>query len=97
MVRFEKTWILTYNDRSWYDYYGQGMFTSVGYESMAKLNIRLGMPGNHINSYHYKDNTLYMIYYLILDIIWVILEIIALCEFMKKMECIHTKLNLTLI
>lgn len=57
MVRFEKTWILTYNDPSWYDYYGQGMFTSVGYESMAKLNIRLGMPGNHINSYHYKDNT----------------------------------------
>lgn len=57
MVRFEKTWILTYNDPIWYDYYGQGIFSSVGYESMARLNVNLGMPGNHINSYFYKDNT----------------------------------------
>ena len=45
--------------------------------------------------YHYKDNTLYMIYYLILDIIWAVIEMISvIVSFMKKMECM-IQLNLT--
>ena len=55
--RTEKNNILTFNDGAWYDYYGQTTFTSMAYNSIAELNNDLGMPGNDINSYYYKQNT----------------------------------------
>ena len=55
--RIERTSILTFNDPSWYGYYGQATFSSMAYESMAVLQSRLGLPGNNINSYYYKQTT----------------------------------------
>lgn len=55
--RTEKNNILTFNDGAWYDYYGLTTFTSMAYDSLAKLNNELGQPGNNINSYYYKQNT----------------------------------------
>ena len=55
--RLEKLSMLTFNDPSWYGYYGQVAFSSMEYENMAKLNYSLGMPGNEINSFYYKQNT----------------------------------------
>jgi len=55
--RIENNDFLTLNDGAWYDYYGQTTFTSMAYNSLAELNNDLGMPGNDINSYYYKQNT----------------------------------------
>lgn len=57
MYRLEKLNMLSFNDPSWYGYYGQVTFSSMEYENMATLNHYLGMPGNEINSYYYKENT----------------------------------------
>lgn len=57
MTRIERTQLLTFNDSSWYKYYGQTTFSSMAYENMAVLQNSLGMPGNLINSYYYKLNT----------------------------------------
>lgn len=57
MYRIEKTSRLTLNDPSWYGYYGQMTFSSMAYEDLSKLQNNLGMPGNNINSYYYKQNT----------------------------------------
>lgn len=55
--RIEKTSTVTLNDQSWYGYYGQGLFTSMAYEDLAILQNNLGLPGNNINSYYYKQTT----------------------------------------
>ena len=55
--RIEKTDNLTLNDPAWYNYHGQETFSSMAYNNLAKLNYDLGMPGNEINSYYYKQNT----------------------------------------
>ena len=68
--RTEKNSILTFNDGAWYDYYGQTTFSSMAYDSIAKINNNLGQPGNYINSYYYKQNT--PIYDLIFDIKYMI-------------------------
>ncbi|MDD4187509.1 MAG: YfhO family protein [Bacilli bacterium] len=57
MYRIEKTELMTFNDSSWYNYYGQTTFSSMAYENMAILQNYLGIPGNLINSYYYKQNT----------------------------------------
>lgn len=57
MYRIEKTNILTYNDPSWYNYNGMTTFTSMAYEDMAKLQNKLGQPGNGINSYYFAQTT----------------------------------------
>ena len=64
--RIENTQMMTLNDGSWYNYYGMTTFSSMAYESMAKLQHRLGMPGNQINSYFYVQPT--PIYDLMFDI-----------------------------
>lgn len=64
--RTEKNEILTLNDGSWYDFYGQTTFSSMAYNNIAELNNDLGQPGNYINSYYYKQNT--PIYDLMFDI-----------------------------
>ena len=55
--RVERTNMLTLNDGSWYNYYGMTAFSSMNYESMAKLQYKLGLPGNEINSYYYTQTT----------------------------------------
>lgn len=57
MYRTEKTNMLTFNDPSWYNYYGQMTFSSMEYENLAILQHNLGLPGNEINSYYYKQTT----------------------------------------
>ena len=57
MYRIERTDMLTFNDPSWYNYYGQTTFSSMAYENLAILQNYLAMPGNKINSYYYKQNT----------------------------------------
>ena len=64
--RIENTNMMTLNDGSWYNYYGMTTFSSMAYENMAKLQHRLGMPGNQINSYFYVQAT--PIYDLMFDI-----------------------------
>lgn len=55
--RIENTQMLTLNDASWYNYHGFTTFSSMAYESMAKLMRKLGIPGNGINSYYYVQST----------------------------------------
>ena len=55
--RIDNVSTLTLNDPSWYNYYGYTTFSSMAYEDMAKLQYRLGNPGNHINSYMYIQST----------------------------------------
>lgn len=55
--RIERNDLLTLNDGAWFGYYGQATFSSMAYNSLAELNNDLGMPGNNINSYYYKQNT----------------------------------------
>ncbi|MDD4705991.1 MAG: YfhO family protein [Bacilli bacterium] len=55
--RIEQTSLLTFNDPSWYGYYGQMIFSSMAYKDVAILQNNLGMPGNEINSYYFKQNT----------------------------------------
>lgn len=57
MYRIERKNLLTFNDPSWYGYNGQVTFSSMEYENMATLQHNLGMPGNEINSFYYKENT----------------------------------------
>lgn len=71
LYRIEKTNYLTLNDGAWYDYYGMSTFTSMAYEDVAKTQRMLGIAGNNINSYYYKEyqtpvyNTIFNIKYLI--------------------------------
>ena len=67
--RIGETSVLTFNDSSWYGYYGNVSFSSMEYESMAKLMRNLGIPGNDINSYYYKNTT--PIYDMMFDIKYV--------------------------
>lgn len=55
--RIEKNFNQTLNDGAWYNYNGISAFSSVAYEQMAKTQKSLGLPGNDINSYYYKQNT----------------------------------------
>lgn len=55
--RIEKSFNQTLNDGAWYNYNGISVFSSVAYEQMAKNQKELGMPGNNVNSYYYKQNT----------------------------------------
>lgn len=57
MNRIERINTLTFNDPSWYGYYGQTTFSSMEYENLAVLNNYLGLPGNGINSFYYKQTT----------------------------------------
>lgn len=69
--RIEKTNYLTLNDGAWYDYYGVSTFSSMAYESTSKSQRMLGMAGNNINSYYYKEfqspvyNTIFNVKYII--------------------------------
>lgn len=71
LYRIERTNNLTLNDGAWFDYYGISTFSSMAYESVAKSQRMLGMAGNNINSYYYKEfntpifNTMFSIKYLI--------------------------------
>ena len=71
LYRIEKINYLTLNDGAWYDYYGMSTFTSMAYEDVAKTQRMLGIAGNNINSYYYKEyqtpvyNTIFNIKYLI--------------------------------
>lgn len=55
--RIERDSMLTFNDPSWYNYYGMTTFSSMEYESNALLLHSLGSPSNEINSFYYKNNT----------------------------------------
>ncbi len=55
--RVERLSMLSLNDPSWFGYNGQATFSSMEYENMAVLQSNLGMPGNDINSFYYKQNT----------------------------------------
>lgn len=49
--------MLSFNDPSWYGYYGITSFSSMIYENLAVLQHNLGLPGNEINSFYYRQNT----------------------------------------
>ena len=68
--RIEKNYIQTLNDGAWYNYYSGTIFSSMAYQNIAKLVNELGMPGNNINSYYYKQNT--PIFDLMFDIKYII-------------------------
>ena len=55
--RIERMSMMTLNDPSWYGYFGMTSFSSMNYESMAKLQHNLGLPSNTINSYYYAQTT----------------------------------------
>lgn len=55
--RIENISMMTLNDGDWYDYNGVNTFSSMAYESMAKFQNNLGIPGNGINSYYYQQTT----------------------------------------
>jgi uncharacterized membrane protein YfhO len=55
--RIEREYMLSFNDNSWYGYPGVMAFSSMEYENLAILVNNLGMPGNNINSFYYKNNT----------------------------------------
>ncbi len=55
--RIGKSFNQTLNDGAWYNYNGISAFSSVAYEQMAKNQKELGLPGNNVNSYYYKQNT----------------------------------------
>lgn len=55
--RMELTNLRTRMDPSWYNYNGVSVFSSMAYESVAKLQQDLGMFGNNINSYTYYPQT----------------------------------------
>lgn len=55
--RTEKNEMLSFNDNSWYGYSGVVAFSSMEYENLAVLVNNLGMPGNEINSFYFKNNT----------------------------------------
>lgn len=55
--RIDRTYILSFNDPSWYGYYGQTTFSSMAYLKMAVLQNKFGLPGNEINSYYFRNTT----------------------------------------
>lgn len=55
--RIEKNFNQTLNDGAWYNYNGISIFSSVAYEQMAKSQKKLGISGNDVNSYYYRQNT----------------------------------------
>lgn len=55
--RLEKTFSITLNDTSWFNYNGITTFSSMEYERMAMLHHNLGINGNLINSYEFFLNT----------------------------------------
>ncbi len=71
LYRIERTDNLTLNDGAWFDYYGISTFSSMAYENVAKAQRMLGLAGNNINSYYYKNvntpvyNTMFSVKYLI--------------------------------
>lgn len=73
--RLEKNDYLTLNDGAWYGYNGISTFTSMAYENVAKTQRKLGLAGNNINSYYYKEyqtpvyNTIFNVKYLLGDYI----------------------------
>lgn len=68
--RVESISMLTLNDGDWYDYNGVNTFSSMAYESMAKFQNKLGIPGNGINSYYYQQTT--PVYDLLFDIKYIL-------------------------
>ena len=55
--RMELTYLRTRMDNSWFGYNGVSVFSSMAYEKLAKLESRLGMMSNKINSYTYNAQT----------------------------------------
>ena len=55
--RMELADLLTRMDNSWFYYPGVSTFTSMAYEDVARLQYRLGLFGNEINSYTYNPQT----------------------------------------
>lgn len=55
--RMELTNLRTRMDPSWFGYNGASVFSSMAYENLAKLQDRLGMMSNGINSYTYNPQT----------------------------------------
>ncbi len=55
--RMELADLRTRMDNSWLYYNGASVFSSMAYEPVAKLQNRLGMMGNTINSYTYNPQT----------------------------------------
>ena len=55
--RMELTDLRTRMDTSWLYYNGVSVFSSMASEKMSKLQYRLGMMGNTINSYTYNPQT----------------------------------------
>jgi len=82
--RIENTNMMTLNDPSWYGYYGMTTFSSMAYESMAKLQRNLGQPGNQINSYYYAQTT--PIYDLMFDMKYFIGDPIDETRYAKLIE-----------
>ncbi len=57
IYRIEKDSVNSFSDPSWYGYNGQVGFSSMEYETLAMEQYDIGMPGNYINSFYYKENT----------------------------------------
>ena len=55
--RMELTSLRTRMDPSWFGYNGTSVFSSMAYENLSKLQDRLGMMSNGINSYTYNPQT----------------------------------------
>jgi uncharacterized membrane protein YfhO len=55
--RSELSDLRTRMDPSWYDYNGVSVFSSMAYESVAKMQKCIGLYGNKINSYTYNPQT----------------------------------------
>ena len=55
--RMELTYLRTRMDNSWFGYNGASVFSSMAYEKLAKLESKLGMMSNKINSYTYNPQT----------------------------------------
>lgn len=55
--RMELASLKTRNDPSLYNYNGVSVFSSMTYESVAKIQKRLGLDGNNINSFTYHPQT----------------------------------------
>lgn len=71
LYRIEKADYLTLNDGAWYDYYGISTFTSMAYEDVSSFQRMIGLAGNNINSYYYRNyqtpvyNTMFNIKYIL--------------------------------
>ncbi len=55
--RIEKNQYMTLNDGSLNNYYGMSIFSSMAYESVAKLQYDFGNGSNDINSFYYNMQT----------------------------------------